>query len=482
MPEILQSAWTYAFAAIDLTLAVVASCHVVLTKRDNRAALGWVGVIWLAPIIGTMLYVTFGVNRIRRKARRLRKPESKRQRLRLEHVAAEELHRSLADEALHLIALSDYVSRLSETPLLPGNRLVPLHCGDEAYPRMIAAIDAAEHTIGLCTYIFDNDAEGKEFVAALVRARERGVEIRVLIDDVGTRYSFPSIKRLLRAGQIPFNTFLPTLVPGQFHYTNLRNHRKIMVVDGKVGFTGGMNIRAGHRLLSKSRHLVRDMHFEVHGPVVAQLQECFVNDWEFATQEALEGEHWFPKLHPHGSMLCRGIADGPDSRHDHIRMTLLGAINAARRNLTVITPYFLPDVVLITALNAAAMRGVNVRIILPEKVNLALVQWAANAQLWQVLERGCNVFLTKLPFDHTKIVIVDDAWSFVGSANWDARSLRLNFEFNVEVYDIDFATTLNDAVRGRMSTARQIYLADVDSRPLLIRLRDGIARLATPYL
>jgi cardiolipin synthase len=243
-----------------------------------------------------------------------------------------------------------------------------------------------------------------------------------------------------------------------------------------------MNIRAGHRLDPPSRHPVRDLHFEIHGPVVAQLQECFISDWEFATGELLAGKLWFPTIQPHGPALCRGIPDGPDSRRDMIRFTLLAAINAAQRSLTVVTPYFLPDVTLITALNVAAMRGVHVSILLPEKNNLALVQWASTAQLWQVLERGCEVYLTKPPFDHTKIVLVDDAWSFVGSANWDARSLRLNFEFNVECYDLDLAANLNELIRTKLSTAKKITLKDVDSRPLLIRVRDGIARLATPYL
>jgi cardiolipin synthase len=196
----------------------------------------------------------------------------------------------------------------------------------------------------------------------------------------------------------------------------------------------------------------------------------------------LEGETWFPKLRPHGLALCRGIPDGPDTRRDMLRFTLLAAINAARRSLTIVTPYFLPDVTLITALNVAAMRGVHVRIMLPEKNNLALVQWASTAQLWQVLERGCEVYLTSPPFDHTKIVLVDDAWSFVGSANWDARSLRLNFEFNVECYDLELAAALNDLIRSKLSTAKKTTLQDVDARPLLVRIRDGIARLATPYL
>jgi cardiolipin synthase len=270
--------WPYLIAAIDLAIVLLASAHVVLTKRDNRGALGWIGVIWLTPIIGAILYFMFGVNRIRRKARKLRKKETKLKRLHQEQVAAHELQRVLEEDALHLTSLSEFVSGLSGSPLLPGNKITPLHCGDEAYVRMLAAIEEAKHSVTLCTYIFDNDAAGREFSSALARAVERGVQVRVLIDDVGTRYSWPSIKRELRKGAVPFRTFLPTLVPWQLHYTNLRNHRKILVVDGRLGFTGGMNIRAGHRLDSPSKHPVRDLHFEFEGPIVVQLQECFVSD------------------------------------------------------------------------------------------------------------------------------------------------------------------------------------------------------------
>ena len=170
MLEFLEWAWPYVLAVIDLIVVVIASSHVVLTKRDNRAALGWIAVIWFAPILGSLLYAGFGVNRIRRKARRLRKKQSKQQRRQLEQAAVEELTHALADDALHLTTLNDFIFRMTREPLLPGNRLTPLDCGDEAYVRMLAAIDSAEKSVALCTYIFDNDAAGREFAEALARA------------------------------------------------------------------------------------------------------------------------------------------------------------------------------------------------------------------------------------------------------------------------------------------------------------------------
>jgi cardiolipin synthase len=347
---------------------------------------------------------------------------------------------------------------------------------------MLASIDAAQQTVGLMTYIFDNDDAGRQFVEALARAKDRGIAVRVLIDDVGIRYTFPSIRRLLRRYKVPFSTFLPTLIPGRLHYANLRNHRKILVVDGKLGFTGGMNIRRGHLCGTGDRYPIKDLHFRLEGPVVGQMTETFAADWEFATDERLDGPAWFPRLPAAGQSLCRGIPDGPDLDIDKLVLTILGAIGCARHSVEIVTPYFLPEQPLITALNVAAMRGVAVHIILPENGNLRLVQWASTAQLWQVLVRGCRVWLAPPPFDHSKIMIVDGVWSFIGSANWDPRSLRLNFEFNVESYDRDLASQLNSIVQSKRAASREITLPDVDSRPIWRRLRDGMCRLALPYL
>ena len=478
-----ETVWPYLIFVFATSLAVVASAHVVLTKRDSRAAIGWVGIIWLTPMIGTALYVLFGVNRIHRRARsRLKGKGPKPGGGPAQPVSDDLLQRILGEEAEHLRALTQYVGRVTGLPLLDGNRITPLVGGQATYGRMLAAIAAAKESVALMTYIFDNDDLGHQFVDALAKAQERGVQVRVLIDDVGARYTIPTIKWALRKHGLRYATFLPTLIPGKLHYTNLRNHRKIMVIDGKIGFTGGMNLRQGHLCAPGARKPVEDLHFEIEGPVVSQLRDTFALDWEFSTTERLDGLAWFPPIEACGQTLCRGVPDGPDVDTDKILLSLLGAIGCARTSLYIVTPYFLPEQPLITALTVAAMRGVAVHIILPEKSNLALVQWASTAQLWQVLQRGCRVWLTPPPFDHTKVMVVDGIWSFIGSANWDARSLRLNFEFNVECYDRELAAELASLVAGKRSRGREITLADVDARPLWKRLRDGICRLALPYL
>jgi len=475
--------WHIGFAGLALVLALLASGHAVLYKRDTRAVIAWVGFVWLVPIAGAVLYSIFGINRIRRQAVILRR---NRQRFRAHErepvSAAEELHRHLPEHADHLEMLARVVGDVVGRPLLPGNRIEPLVNGDAAYPAMLEAVQQARHTISFVSYIFDRDEAGLDFARALGEAVGRGVEVRVLVDATGIRYSWPSILPTLRSLGVRYARFLPTFPFWHLLTLNLRTHRKILVIDGRIGFTGGMNIRVGHCLKRRPRSPVQDIHFRVQGPVVTQLQEVFADDWLFTTREALRGEEWFPKPHTAGEVLARGVPDGPDEDHEKLHWTLLGALAIARQSVRIVTPYFLPDLPLASALNLAAMRGVQVDILLPARNNLIFVHWASRAMWWQVLKHGCRVWLTAPPFDHSKLMVVDGAWSLLGSANWDPRSLRLNFEYNLECYDRELARELEELIKAKQSTAHLVTLGEVDGRTLPVRLRDGVARLLTPYL
>ncbi|MGB8329530.1 MAG: phospholipase D-like domain-containing protein, partial [Polyangiales bacterium] len=323
---------------------------------------------------------------------------------------------------------------------------------------------------------------GAEFVDALAEAAARGVEVRVLIDDVGTRYSRPRIHRVLKKRGVPVANFLPAFLPRSITHFNLRNHCKIIVADGEVGFTGGMNIRQGSVLKSNPKHPIKDLHFRVLGPVVAQLQEAFVRDWAFTTREQLAGPLWFPELKPEGQTLARGITDGPDGDIDKLHWVYLAALGAARRSIRIMTPYFLPDRVLTKALHLAAQRGVEIDIIVPEVANLPVVRWAMWGHHRQVLHDGLRLWLSPPPFDHSKLFVIDGYWSSIGSSNWDPRSLRLNFEFNIECYDEQLGVSLEDHVQHRLRDARLLTAEELDGRPLFHRVRDGTARLMTPYL
>ncbi|MGV3771477.1 MAG: cardiolipin synthase [Verrucomicrobiales bacterium] len=481
--EWMMAVWPHVAVALTIFIATVTSSYVVLYKRDSRSAMLWVMFIWLVPILGSVLYLMFGVNRIRLRARALRGKSAWYQPVPPTISCAPEHNGDLLPESMSSLRdLAQFNGRVLEKPLSPGNNFEVLVNGDEAYPAMLDAIHSATKSISLCTYIFDNDPIGRKIADALEQAQRRGVKIKILIDDAGARYSWPSIVPLLRQKGLQVVRFLPTLAPWRLMTMNLRNHRKLMVVDGKIGFTGGMNIRQGHILSEPSKKYVQDVQFKIEGPVVAQLQEAFAADWTFCTGKSLDGEEWFPHLEPKGNVIARGIVAGPDKDFEKLRWTIQGALACAKSSVKIVTPYFLPDSSIIAALNVAAMRGVEVDIVLPSKNNLPYMQWAMAAMLWQVLERGCRVWETPPPFDHTKLLIVDHAWCMVGSANWDARSLRLNFEFNLECYGPELADNLLREVEKKMQTAREVTLNEMDRRSLPIRLRDGVARLATPYL
>jgi cardiolipin synthase len=460
-----------------MAVSLLAAGHAVLHKRDVRAAIGWVSIILLTPGFGAAAYFLFGVNRIRRRALALG-PGG----LRARPVEPSAAPPHLPAASVHLDRLARLGDKIVRNPLVPGSRITLLPSGAEAYPAMLAAIDGAKRTLTLCTYIFDRGAVGDAFIDALARARWRGVQVRVLVDAVGARYAWPPAHSALRKAGVPVALFLPRLSAWLVPTLNLRNHRKVLVADGKVGFTGGFNIRDEFAASPARPVPYQDLHLRVEGPIVAQLQSAFAEDWRFATGEELDGVEYFPGLERPGAVLGRAIPDGPDEDFETIRWLLFGALAAARSSILIVTPYFLPDPALVLALDAAALRGVEVDIVLPERTNLPVVGWAQTAQLWQVLQQGCRVWLSPPPFDHSKMMVVDGCWTLLGSSNWDPRSLRLNFELDVECYDARLAQEVEAMIHARIARARPITLAEVDGRPLPVRLRDGIARLFSPYL
>ncbi|OGQ10061.1 MAG: hypothetical protein A2138_21695 [Deltaproteobacteria bacterium RBG_16_71_12] len=473
-------------AVVVVTLSALASGHALVFKRDPRSAIAWVVFIWLLPTVGPLAYLLLGINRLQRRARLLRTPAATPAATPAPPTSTSEpspagLTEALGDDA-HLLALARATARLTSAPLSAGNRITPLDNGDETYPALQRAIDQAARSVALCSYIFDADEVGRALADALARAAARGVAVRVLVDDVGQRYSFPSILRVLHKGGVRAQAFLPTLSPLRAPLVNLRNHRKVCVVDGRVAFTGGLNIRDQHVLARAQRDATADLHFQVAGPIVAELFGAFADDWRFATGEALVGPAWSLHLEPAAATYARVLVDGPDRPHCPIRWTLLAALAVARRSVRIATPYFVPDQGLITALGAASLRGVEVDVVLPERGNIRIAQWAQTAMLWQTLEHGCRVHLHPAPFDHSKLMVVDDAWSLIGSTNWDARSLRLNFELDVECYDRALAAELARRVDAKIARGSRVTSAALEARSLAVRLRDGAARLFAPYL
>jgi cardiolipin synthase len=457
-------------ALAHVVIAAGVTVHVLLYKRNVGTSISWMGIAWLSPFVGGLLYYAFGVNRVKRRAMRLRRERS--------HMFLVDEVTPDAPEAGPLTPLEYAIGRLTGLSAEHGNRFELLRNGDNAYPEMIAAIDAAEKTVGLVSYIFRDDEAGLPFIEALIRAHRRGVQVRVLIDGIGGGYFRSGTYERLREAGVPVDRFLHSYVPWKTPFLNLRNHRKLMVVDGRIAFTGGLNIGHENLLATRPAHPVRDTHFRVEGPVVEQLTEAFADDWLYETGEKLLDDGWFPELHPVGEAIARVVTSGPDEDLEQIEFAMLHAISCARRSIRVVTPYFLPPDILTTALSLAAMRGITVDVVVPENSNHTLLDWGRRAPLRILLEAGCRIWLLPAPFDHSKLMMIDDAWSLIGSANWDIRSFRLNFELNVEIQDEAFARLLAQVgTNGRLLT-----LAEVEGASLAQKLRDNAARLLQPYL
>ncbi|MCB1757252.1 MAG: cardiolipin synthase [Gammaproteobacteria bacterium] len=468
-------------AAAHLALAALTAIHAMVYKRDPRAALGWVSVCVLFPLFGPFFYFMFGINRIHTQAHKLQHDLRWRwwisyERGIIQHTPATPPG-MLDPRFSRFLQISD---RLASQALSPGNSVEMLKNGAQSYPAMLQAIDEARERVYLTTYIFDADEIGDEFVAALGAACKRGVDVRVIIDGVGELYSWPRVSRRLRRVGIEAVRFLPPrLFPPAFTI-NLRNHRKILVVDSSTAFTGGMNIGARHLVDESNGTGTADLHFRMHGPIVRELQAIFADDWQFASGESLALPDETPESH--GEVCCRCISDGPNGDLDRISLSLMAAISAAQHSLTIVTPYFLPSREMIASLQSAALRGVSISIILPEKSNLRFVDWATRNLLWELLQYSVNVLYQPSPFAHTKLFIVDGLYAQVGSANIDPRSLRLNFELNIEIFGEECVAGLADYASTIQRTARPVSLQEVDGRSLPVRIRDATCWLFLPYL
>ena len=458
--------------------AVAAAGHALLTRETPSSAFGWIGVSLLFPPVGPLLYYAFGVNRVRIRARRLDRASRHGLGAHRPGPTAElRDYRGLIKARRRGLAAAG--DRLSAWPVVAGNQIQVLNNGEKAYPPMLEAIESARSFVYLTTYIFETNRIGQRFIDTLARAAARGVDVRVLIDGVGEWYALPGKRpvALLEAAGVRTARFLPPRLWPPALRLNLRNHRKILVTDEGVAFTGGMNI--GDRHLAQEKHGVADMHFRLAGPIVRQIEAVFLSDWAFATaeQSRVSGRH-LPAL---GSAGCRSIENGPTRDFETLSTLLLTAVSSAHRRVTIVTPYFLPSQALVGALQAAALRGLNVSIVMPGRNNLPFVAWAARHGLDELLSCGARVYFQPPPFAHSKLFIIDDDYALVGSPNIDPRSLRLNFELAVEIYDDATVDTLLAHVDGLIAASSQYTQQQLAARGFLARLRDSFFWLFSPY-
>jgi len=466
-------------------LAFVLIPRIVMDRRESGATLAWIVVIAFLPYLGALLFFLIGRTRIWRR---------KRRRIRYHHAFLRALD-GLPYTAAQCNAMPNLpelpgpgsdIARVGgcvgNSPLLPGNKVEVLIDANRTYHLMEQAIRGARHHVHMMSYIFNDDVAGIRFRDALAAKAKEGVAVRLLVDGVGSHgLSRSFVRPILEAGG-RFARFMPVLPLRPRWRPNLRNHRKILVVDGEVGFAGGLNIGDEYRGRKKKFAPWRDTHVRLEGPAVLRLQEVFLEDWLFATDEDVLDPKYLPEREACGAELVQVVESGPDLDHGTIHAVFFTAISQARRRVFITTPYFIPDPAMLMALKTAVWRGVDVRVLVPGKSDLPLVRLAGNSYYRELIEAGVKLYEHRPGILHAKTMVVDGAWSTVGSSNMDIRSFRLNFEVNVLVFGEAFALQMEQIYLEDIAKARLVELATVRRKSRRTRFVEAVARVLSPAL
>jgi cardiolipin synthase A/B len=451
---------------------------VLLRKKEPASTFAWIFVLLAFPALGVVLFWYLGRDRIRRPVRtRLAVNRPVRSKLddRVSGSFARPVHASLIDSAPpELRGVMRLALRMGRAEIRPGNAVEVLVGAPASYDALVAAIEAAKDHVHLEYYVFRGDVSGKRVIRALEAAAERGVEVRVLYDGFGSAGLGPSLRALKKKGGKKA-AFFPLDPIRKAATINLRNHRKVAVIDGLVGFCGGVNI--GDQFLPW-----RDVHLRIEGPAVAQLSAVFVEDWFFATREDLVAARYVPPLEAVGGSMMQIIESGPDQTLEAIHRLYFAAIASAQKRVWVTTPYFVPDRAILVALTTAASRGVDVRLITPSHSNWGVTQHAGRSFYEELLGGGVRIFEYQDGMLHTKTIAVDGRFATVGSANLDVRSFRLNFELIAVLYDEAIVKTMEGLFEEDLAKANEVTLTQWMKRGLGPRLKESVGRLLAPLL
>jgi cardiolipin synthase len=468
--------WAVSLALIPLVL---------LRRKEPSSTIAWILTLFFLPAVGPILFLMFGRDRVRWPAKRKRE---------LDAVVRAQVEGALQrgdGEAAPPVGLASPLEqalfRVGEklTHFRPtgGNKVDVLVEGGATYDAIGAAIDSARHHVHAQYYLIRDDATGRWFRDRLVAAAKRGVAVRLLMDGFGCLALGASWQRPLRKAGVQVAVFLP-MRSVLLQPVNLRNHRKIVVVDGETAFTGGFNV--GDEYRGGQMPGVggwRDVHVRIEGPAAVDLHRVFFQDWAFATREPIDPADYFPRaVTPRGNASVAILPSGPDTRNEAIHRVFFGAIVGAQRQVLVTTPYFVPTESLMVGMELAAMRGVQVKLLLPGRSNHQVTWHAGRSFYAQLLEAGVDILEYQPGIVHAKTLVADEQVSLVGSANMDLRSFRLNFEVHALVHDGTTASALCGAFDGYEASSRRVELSSWRDRSWTLRMREGASRLVSPLL
>ena len=467
--------WLNVIFIIWQVIAIMAVIHVIMDNRQPAKTMAWALVIWFVPVIGLIFYLFFGINTRKERYVSERSMNLLTKRSMLEFAEQQNLH--LPERQKPLIDL--FVNQNLSLPF-KDNEVDIYTDGYGFFPALLAAIHEAKSHIHVDMYIFAEDALGQLVADALIAKSREGVEVRVIHDDVGCwNVSHRFFERMREEG-IEVASFLPVRFPSFTSKVNYRNHRKIIVIDGRVGFIGGMNIALRY-VKGTGGHTWRDTMLKVTGGAVSALQRAFLVDWYFVDRTLLTDRRFYPRVDVENDCLAQVVTSGPVSPYPEIMQGFVRIIMGARKYLYLETPYFMPNESVLFALKTIALTGVDVRVICPRYSDARFVEWASRSYLREVAKAGVKVLLYEAGFLHSKLMVCDDAVATCGSTNLDFRSFENNFEANIFFYDEALALRMKQLFWK--DEALSVPLEEVPGRMrsgFLVRLWESVTRMLSP--
>lgn len=455
---------------------------ILLENRNPVKSLAWILVLIFLPLLGFILYLYLGQDYRKQKivAKKSIRRLHNRPKENLEELDVD--NSSLSESKKHLIHL---LKNNSEALAFQGNDIRIYTNGVDTFEALFGEIEKATREIHIEFYIIEDDAVGRKFRELLIRKASQGVRIRLIFDFVGSFHFKRPQQNELRAAGIELYSFLPAhfKITIRKNRINYRNHRKIVIIDGSVGFTGGVNI-ADRYLTGNKLGMWRDTFMRIEGPAIHGLQYAFLTDWFFVSRQLLSGDHFFPYIPPipDRDNVVQVVTSGPDSDWENIQQGIFVAVTSATRYVYIQTPYFMPTDIVMSALQTAALGGVDVRVMMPEKTDTPMTQSCSYSYITQSLEAGVKIYLYRNAFMHSKAIVIDDEISTVGSANMDFRSYEQNFELNAFIYDQKSAVELKNIFLDDQQLCTEITLEEWSNRPISTRIKESVARLFSPLL
>ncbi|MGG2090078.1 cardiolipin synthase [Priestia aryabhattai] len=472
--------------SILITISVVFIGLVIsLENRHPTQTLTWLVVLGGFPVIGFFFYLLFGRNTRKRRlfAKKAKLDEQVLLKMERDSSILEKHFEQLGTSRKQMLKLA---VRLGKSPISFSSDTRALTNGKETFHEIMESLKHARHHIHLEYYIVRHDHLGEQIKDILIQKVQEGVYVRFLYDAVGSFQLSPHYIHELRNAGVEMIPFLPVRLPFLNNKINFRNHRKIVVIDGTIGFVGGLNI--GDEYLGKSRHFGfwRDTHLMVKGEAVRSLQLIFLQDWYYMTgQTMLTQTYLSPDLIDIDMEKCGGvqmIAGGPDREWEIIKHLFFSMITSAKESIWIASPYFIPDEDIFTSLKVAALSGIDVRLLVPQKPDKKIVFHASRSYFPELLEAGVKIYEYKKGFMHSKIVIVDREIASIGTANMDMRSFHLNFEVNAFLYRTASTQKLVYEYMQDLEETSELHFKDFEKRPFIQRLFESTARLLSPLL